>query len=116
METDSEALLRAGNALAARTFEAFLGEVGWSRGDVQRVVTHQVGSVHRKLLFETLGLDPAIDFPTVETLGNTGSASLPVCFSMAEEAGFIRPPGKNGQRVAMLGIGSGLACMMLGVE
>jgi 3-oxoacyl-[acyl-carrier-protein] synthase-3 len=112
METDSEALLRAGNALAARTFEAFLSELGWTREDVQRVVTHQVGSVHRKLLFETLALDPALDFPTVSTLGNTGSASMPVCFSMAEEAGFL----SSGERVAMLGIGSGLACMMLAVE
>jgi 3-oxoacyl-[acyl-carrier-protein] synthase-3 len=112
METDSEALLQAGNALAARTFEAFLPELGWTKRDVQRVVTHQVGSVHRKLLFDTLALDPALDFPTVSTLGNTGSASMPVCFSMAEEAGFLR----SGERVAMLGIGSGLACMMLGVE
>jgi len=112
METDSEAMLQAGNALAARTFEAFLPEMGWSRADVDRIVTHQVGSVHRKLLFETLGLDPARDFPTVETLGNTGSAALPVAFAMAEEAGFLRP----GQRVAMLGIGSGLSCLMLGVE
>jgi hypothetical protein len=31
---------------------------------------------------------------------------------MAEEAGFVRP----GHKVAMLGIGSGLACMMLGVQ
>ena len=112
METDSEAMLQAGNALAKRTFEAFLAELGWTRADVDRVVTHQVGSVHRKLLFETLELDPARDFPTVETLGNTGSAALPVSFSMAEEAGFLRP----GQKVAMLGIGSGLSSLMLGVE
>jgi 3-oxoacyl-[acyl-carrier-protein] synthase-3 len=68
--------------------------------------------VHRKLLFETLRLDPARDFPTVETLGNTGSAALPVSFSLAEEAGFLG----RGQRVAMLGIGSGLSSLMLGVE
>jgi len=112
METDSEAMLQAGNALAARTFEAFLEATGWSRADVDRVVTHQVGSVHRKMLFETIGLDPARDFPTVETLGNTGSAALPVSFSLAEEARFLHA----GQRVAMLGIGSGLSSLMLGVE
>jgi 3-oxoacyl-[acyl-carrier-protein] synthase-3 len=112
METDSEAMLQAGNALAARTFEAFLREMEWKREDVDRVVTHQVGSVHRKLLLETLGLAEGIDFPTVETLGNTGSAALPVAFSMAEEAGFLR----GNRRIAMLGIGSGLSCLMLGVE
>lgn len=112
METDSEALLTAGNALAARTFEAFLAELGWSRNLVDRVVTHQVGSAHRRLLFETLQLDPAKDFPTVETLGNVGSVSLPISLALALEEGFVR----TGERVALLGIGSGLQCAMLGLE
>jgi 3-oxoacyl-[acyl-carrier-protein] synthase-3 len=111
METDSEALLQAGNALAARTFEAFLDEMGWTRDSIDKVVTHQVGTVHRKLLFETIGVDPARDFPTVSFLGNTGSASMPVGFALAEERGFV----SRGDTVAMLGIGSGLACMMLAV-
>ena len=111
MSTDSEAMLVAGNALAARTFEAFLEELEWSRESIDRVVTHQVGSAHRRLLFETLELDPAIDFPTVETLGNIGSVSLPLSLSLAVDAGKIEP----GHDVAMLGIGSGLHCLMLGV-
>lgn len=112
MSTDSEALLHAGNALAARTFEAFLAELSWSRDDIQRVVTHQVGVAHRRLLLETLELDPERDFPTVETLGNVGSVSLPLSLSMAVEAGHVAP----GHEVALLGIGSGLHCMMLGVR
>ncbi len=112
METDSEALLQAGNALAARTFESFLEETGWTRDSIDRIVTHQVGTAHRKLLFETIGLDPERDFPTVSFLGNTGSAAMPVAYALAEEKGFVRP----GDRVAMLGIGSGLVCMMLAVE
>jgi len=112
MSTDSEALLQAGNALAARTYGAFLAELGWQRADIDRCVTHQVGSAHRRLLLQTLELEPAIDFPTVETLGNAGSASLPLSLSLAVEAGHVRP----GHRVALLGIGSGLNCMMLGVE
>ena len=112
METDSEGLLVAGNALAARAWPRFLDEVGWSADGVGRIVTHQVGSAHRRLLFETLALDPARDFPTVETLGNVGSVSLPLSLSAALEAGAVRA----GDRVAMLGIGSGLHCLMLGVE
>ncbi len=112
MSTDSEALLQAGNALAARTYGAFLDELGWRRVDVDRCVTHQVGSAHRRLLLQTLELDPAIDFPTAPTLGNAGSASLPLSLSMAVEAGHVRA----GHRVALLGIGSGLNCMMLGAE
>jgi 3-oxoacyl-[acyl-carrier-protein] synthase III len=59
-----------------------------------------------------MGIDPAIDFPTVETLGNVGSVSLPLSYSMGRRAGFIEP----GQRVAALGIGSGLHCLMLGID
>ena len=110
MSTDSEALLQAGNALAASTFGAFLEELGWMREDIDRYVTHQVGSAHRRLLLETLAVDPARDFPTVETLGNIGSVSLPLSLSMAVDAGHVRA----GQRVALFGIGSGLHCMMLG--
>ena len=112
MSTDSEALLQAGVELAQRTFARFLGEIAWSRADVDRVVTHQVGSAHRRLLFEKLELDAARDFATFETLGNTGSAALPAALALALEAGAIR----RGERVALLGIGSGLHCLMLGAQ
>lgn len=112
MATDSEALLQAGNALAARTFERFLEELAWTRSDVERIITHQVGAAHRRLLFETLELDPALDFPTVESLGNVGSVSLPISLALAREAGFIA----GGERVALIGIGSGLHSMTLAVE
>ncbi len=112
METDSEALLAAGNALASRTWLLFLEELGWRAEDVERIVTHQVGSAHRRLLFETLGLDPARDFPTVEELGNIGSVSLPLSYSIGRERGRLAP----GQRTALLGIGSGLSCLMLGLD
>ena len=112
METDSEALMLAGNELARATWAEFRTEFDFESQPIDRYVTHQVGVRHRQLLLQTLGMDPKRDFPTVETLGNVGSVSLPLCFSMAEEAGFIRP----GQRVAMFGIGSGLHCLMLAVD
>jgi 3-oxoacyl-[acyl-carrier-protein] synthase-3 len=112
METDSEALLHAGNALAAETWPALLAELGWAAEDVDRVVTHQVGVQHKRLLFETLGLDHDRDFTTVETLGNVGSVSLPITLALAEREGFVRA----GHRVAMQGIGSGLHCLMLGLQ
>ena len=110
METDSQALLEAGNALAERTWPRFLRELGWS--GVDKFVTHQVGSAHKRLLCETLRLDPARDFPTVAFLGNVGSVSLPISFTLAREQGFFAP----GERIGLLGIGSGLNCSMLGVE
>ncbi len=112
MATDSEGLLLAGTELAARTFARFLEELAWTREDIARVVTHQVGSQHRRALFERLALPAGSDFSTLEFLGNTGSAALPLSLSLALEAGHVRP----GERVALLGIGSGLHCLMLGLE
>ncbi len=112
MTTDSEALLQAGNELAARTFELFQRELGWTLSSIDRVVTHQVGAAHQRLLFETLGLDRALDCPTLENFGNVGSVSLPLSWSLALDEGRIQ----RGERLALLGIGSGLNCLMLGVQ
>ncbi len=112
MSTDSEALLHAGVNLAEQTWQAFLREMNWSAGDVDRVFTHQVGRAHRKLLLERLGLAEEIDFPTVEFLGNTGAVALPMAWSLGLQAGHIRP----GDKLALLGIGSGLSSTMAAVE
>lgn len=112
METDSEALLHAGVDLAALTWKQTCRTLNWSNDSVKRVFTHQVGRMHRKLMFERLELDPELDFPTVEFLGNTGSAALPMALSMGIEQNCLGA----GDRVALLGIGSGLNALMLGVE
>jgi acyl-CoA:acyl-CoA alkyltransferase len=112
MQTDSERLLDAGVALAKETWAQFAAATGWSTRTVDRAICHQVGSAHRRRLFETLGLDVAKDFSTFETLGNMGSASLPATLRAAVDAGAIR----DGDRVALMGIGSGLNCLMLALE
>lgn len=109
MQTDSEQLLLAGVELARETWQAFTAELGTS---FDRFVCHQVGSVHRRKLYETLGLDLARDFSTFETLGNTGSAALPSALALAVDTGAVR----EGARVGLLGIGSGLNCLMLALE
>ena len=73
---------------------------------------HQVGIAHRKLMFESLALNPAIDFATLETLGNTGSVALPITMALGVEQGHVQ----QDDRIAMLGIGSGINCLMLAVE
>ncbi|HVU19000.1 MAG TPA: 3-oxoacyl-ACP synthase III [Candidatus Didemnitutus sp.] len=112
MQTDSEQLLIAGVAAATETWKKFELETGWSRDGIDRFICHQVGSTHRRKLYETLGLDLAKDFSTFETLGNTGSAALPVTLARAAEVGEVKP----GQKVALLGIGSGINSLMLALE
>jgi acyl-CoA:acyl-CoA alkyltransferase len=112
METDSEQLLLAGVEVAQRTWQAFTAETGWNVATPDRVITHQVGTMHRRKLYETLGLDLGKDFSSFESLGNTGSAALPSTLALAVEQGALR----RGQKAALLGIGSGLNSLMLAVE
>lgn len=112
MQTDSEALLHAGVKLAETTWAEARKTLGWANSDVTKAFTHQVGKAHRKLLYERLGLNPEIDFATVEFLGNTGAAALPSTMAMGIEQGHLQA----GDRVALLGIGSGLNSVMMGLE
>ena len=45
--------------LARETWTEFAGPAGWPEKSFSRYVCHQVGSVHRRKLYETLGLDLA---------------------------------------------------------
>jgi len=112
MQTNAETLLDGGCALAAETWGAFREALKWSNEDVDRVYTHQVGAIHRDRLYQATGLDCALDFSTFEFLGNVGSVSLPLTMAM----GIERDPPKPESNIAMLGIGSGLSCVMLGVR
>jgi len=112
MATNSEELLHRGVETAQSTWRLFSEKEGWRGGDIDRFFCHQVGSAHAKLLFESLGLSPDKNFETLATLGNVGSVSAPITMAMAMEQQIYKP----GQKGALLGIGSGINCMMLGVE
>ncbi len=112
METDSEALLREGIAAATIAFDGFLDALNWRREQINRTFCHQVGKAHHRLLFESLGLDATIDFATYPTLGNTGAVALP----MTAARGIEQTPPRQGDRVALLGIGSGINVVMLGLD
>ena len=112
MQTDSEQLLAAGVDVARKTWAEFTTHTGWSPDTPDRIICHQVGSAHRRKLYETLGLNLDKDFSTFATLGNTGSAALPSALALAAEEGAVQ----DGQKLALLGIGSGINCMMLAIQ
>ncbi len=112
METESESVLENGCALASDTWTRFKDKLGWSDRTPDRIYCHQVGASYRKALFDALELEADEDYPTLEFLGNVGSVSLPIGVALAEREGRLRA----GDRLAMLGIGSGLNCVMLGAE
>lgn len=114
MRTDAETLMHAGVETAKRAFAALLRTGEFAREDVARSVCHQVGKTHRRLMLAALGLGPEHDFETVEWLGNTGSVALPTALALAAEQGFLATDAPN--TVALLGIGSGINCVMAAVN
>lgn len=112
METDSEALLKAGISLATETWQSFLDEMNLSASQITKVIPHQVGSTHRRAFMDGLGIAGLPDFATFDQYGNTGSAALPLTFMKAQQAGFF----ESGDLVAFTGIGSGLTSTMLCLE
>lgn len=112
MWTDSERLMQEGVATARRAFGVFSRRLGWAPDEIDKTFCHQVGRFHQKLLFEAIGIDPGKDFVTLPFLGNTGSVALPVTAALGIENGHLEAD----DHVALLGIGSGINVVMLGVK
>ena len=62
-------------------------------------------------LAKKLDLDLERAFLTYPELGNIGPAAVPMTLQMAVDAGRVRA----GDRLALMGIGAGLSCMMMEV-
>jgi 3-oxoacyl-[acyl-carrier-protein] synthase III len=108
MMTDTRVLLSEGLKLAAKTFQAAKIALDWVVGELDQFVIHQVSKVHTESLVKLLGLDPDKVHAIYPEMGNIGPASVPIVLARAVELGKIR----RGDRVALLGIGSGLNCAM----
>jgi 3-oxoacyl-[acyl-carrier-protein] synthase III len=108
METDTRVLLEEGLKLAATTFQAAAEAMGWEPGLLDLFVIHQVSRVHTQALVDLLGLDPDKVMAIFPEMGNVGPASVPMTLARAVETAAI----KEGDRVALMGIGSGLNCSM----
>jgi len=112
MATDSERLMAEGIATGAACWNGLLATLELAPEAIDRTCCHQVGASHRRAMLEALGRSPEHDYATFEYLGNTGSAALPVSLALGAKSGFYRP----GERVGLLGIGSGINSVMLGIE
>jgi 3-oxoacyl-[acyl-carrier-protein] synthase-3 len=111
MRTDAAKLLTNGVSLAQRTWARAEDKLSWTRDGIQHFVCHQVGATHMATLFKKLELDLDKAPITYTELGNIGPAAVPLTLGLAVEDGRIR----SGDRLALMGIGSGLSCMMMEV-
>ncbi|MEO6790093.1 MAG: 3-oxoacyl-ACP synthase III [Ornithinibacter sp.] len=106
MITDLKGLLVAGLDLSAALWADAAKEFGWDEG-MDRYFVHQISQVHTEAICERLEIDPARVPRTFPTFGNIGPCSVP--FTMAGGKDDLEP----GDRVLLMGIGSGLnACCL----
>jgi len=112
METDSVGVLKNGVTLGIETYRAFKKELSLSDDQPDKIICHQVGDTHQKTILESIGIPMEKDFTTFRYLGNIGTVSLPITAAIAAEREFLLP----GDMVGFFGIGSGLNCIMLGIN
>jgi len=108
METNSDDLMEKGIALAKSNWDqtkSLIGKTDW-------IITHQVGVAHEMALLKSLSLTDQKTFSTYPELGNTGSCALPITLMKLAETNQI----KKGEILGLLGIGSGLSSLMLGLK
>lgn len=108
MVTDTRTLLAEGLKLAGKTFNVAKIAMGWVVSELDQFVIHQVSKVHTESLVGMLGLDPGKVHAIYHNMGNVGPASVPIVLAKIKELGKLQ----RGDRVALLGIGSGLNCSM----
>lgn len=108
METDSDDLMEKGITLAGANWDktqSLIGKTDW-------VITHQVGLAHELALVKALNLENHKTYSTYRDFGNTGSCALPLTLMKLAETGQI----KEGEILGLLGIGSGLSSLMMGLQ
>jgi 3-oxoacyl-[acyl-carrier-protein] synthase-3 len=108
MVTKTRELLLAGMELAVRTWGKAAEALGWTADAIDHFVIHQVSKVHTEKFAGVLGIDLTKVFRLYPDYGNIGPAGVPIALSKLEDSGKL----ERGQRVALLGIGSGLNCTM----
>ena len=101
MRTDLKGLLDAGLSLSEDLWADAAADFDWARG-MDRYVVHQVSKVHTTAMCDRFSIDPALVPTTFPTRGNLGPASVP--FTLAGQQDSL----VDGDRVLLMGIGSGL--------
>ncbi|MCP3900304.1 MAG: 3-oxoacyl-ACP synthase III [Desulfobacteraceae bacterium] len=112
MRTKAENVLEYGTELVVETFNQFLKDFNLSSDKIDKFIGHQVGAIHHQYFYNALGIDMKKDFSTFPFLGNIGTVSLPITAAIADEREFLN----SGDFVCFIGIGSGLNCLIMGIE
>lgn len=113
MRTDSTALLEEGARVVQKAWDLFLKEIDWDADSICRMFTHQVSEPVRRSVLKKIGLPTeGLDYPNLRFMGNTASVAAPLCMAMGIADGIL----KEGDRVCLVGAGSGVNSLILGIQ
>ncbi|MCU0305698.1 MAG: 3-oxoacyl-ACP synthase III [Thermoanaerobaculales bacterium] len=108
MVTNAKKLLNHGMELALKTWARAREALGWTPDNIDHFIIHQVGKAHTERFARTLGIDLAKIFRLYPDHGNIGPAGVPIVLSKLVEGNRLAA----GDRIALMGIGSGINCTM----
>jgi len=111
MKTQANELMQEAAKLAKTTWSEFKKEIQWQDKDIHHIFSHQVGRTPREEMIKALGVSADKDYFTFDHLGNMGSCALPITFAIGIEKRQV----KKDDHVMLMGFGSGINCLFLGV-
>jgi 3-oxoacyl-[acyl-carrier-protein] synthase-3 len=109
MRTNSKGLLEAGLELSKAVWDDAAEDFDWASG-MDSYVIHQISQVHTGALCRMLGIDQARVPLTFPAYGNIGPASVP--YTLAKYGQEL----EAGDRVLLMGIGSGLNASLTEIQ
>jgi acyl-CoA:acyl-CoA alkyltransferase len=112
LKIQAKKMLKAGVHPLAKAWEGFQHELKWDVSMIDRIFTHQVSATHRAIGADVLGISLEKDYPTLSWLGNIGAVSSPLCLAKGFEDGVLT----DGDRVCLMGMGSGINCTFMGIQ
>ncbi|MEC7986135.1 MAG: 3-oxoacyl-[acyl-carrier-protein] synthase III C-terminal domain-containing protein, partial [Myxococcota bacterium] len=112
MTTDPARLLAEGVKLAKETWQDLQPELDISSNRTKEYALHQVGRANHDAVIRALRIPLNKAVRLYIDHGNVGACGVPLSLSALLERKRI----SHGERVALMGIGSGLNVMMLGVD
>jgi 3-oxoacyl-[acyl-carrier-protein] synthase-3 len=112
MTTNPTKLLSEGVGLAQRTWADMENVLNIRPNAVKEFALHQVGQANHDAVLQALKIPPNRAIRLYIDHGNIGSCGVPFALAALVEKQRLQ----KGDRAALMGIGSGLNVMMLGVE
>jgi len=112
MITNPTKLLSEGVKLAQRTWADIEPVLDIRPAQIKEYALHQVGQANHDAVLQALKIPPNKAIRLYVDHGNVGACGVPFALGVLVGNGRIQ----SGQRAALMGIGSGLNVMMLGVQ